>query len=340
VTGMRSALVRIVAFVVVSAACAALVIVAYGSVRFAESTSYAALFSDASGLQEQDDVRVAGITVGQVEAVSVGPDNLARVEFTVDSRIPLTAGAEGFVRYKNLLGQRYLEIREGSGPPERLAAGGVIPAAQTHPALDLDELYNGFSPLFEGLQPAQVNELSGSLISVFQGQGGSIESLLAQVGTLTSTLADRDRVIGQVVTNLDGVLAVAEERSGKVSDLVVQLQQLVSGLAEDRETLGRSLAKADELAGTVEDLLDDARPDLRGNVHEIERLARVFNEDAERVDLLLQNLPGFLQSLGRAGIYQQGFQFYLCGVQVRVAVPNAPPVMTDTIASQEPRCQF
>jgi phospholipid/cholesterol/gamma-HCH transport system substrate-binding protein len=343
-SGLRWILARTIAFVVVSALCAAAVVVVYGTVRFDDSVKYVAMFSDASGLQASDDVRVAGVTVGRVEDVTVDADNQARVEFTLDEQIPLSTAVEAVVRYKNLLGQRFLEMRQGdvaaAGATVPLGADGVIPASQTKPALDLDELYNGFSPLFQGLEPAQVNDLAESLISVFQGQGGTVQTLLAQVGSLTSTLADKDQVIGEVVTNLNGVLGTINERGDQVSELVVQLQQLVSGLSGDRATLGEAITRADAFAGTVSGLLDEIRPDIAGNVTELDRLSQVVNNDSGRLNTLLQELPGYYQHLGRAGIYQQGFQFYLCGVQIRLALPTGPPIMTDTIASQEPRCQF
>lgn len=339
-SGTKGNLARVVVFTVVAALCAAFVVVAYGSVRFGDTARYTAEFANASGLKEKDDVRVAGVTVGRVESVDVGADNLARVEFSMLSDVPVQSGSEGVVRYKNLLGQRYLELVRGAQPTPQLPDDGVLPVAQTRPAIDLDELYNGFTPLFEGLEPAQVNELAESLISVLQGQGGSVEGLLGRIGTLTGTLADRDQVIGEVVNNLNGVLGTLDARKDNVNELVTQLQQLVSGLAADRESIGRSLEHSDHLAGTVESLVREARPDVAGVVHEVDRLARVVNEDSERLNVYFQELPGYYQLLGRAGIYQQGFQFYLCGVQVRLDPGAGPPIMTDTIASQEARCQF
>ena len=56
------------------------------------------------------------------------------------------------------------------------------------------------------MDPDQVNALSGELLKVFQGQGGTISSVLAQTSALTTTLAGRDQLIGQVITNLNTVL--------------------------------------------------------------------------------------------------------------------------------------
>ena len=262
-------------------------------------------------------------------------DGVILVDLTVRERTPVLVGSRGVIRYKNLIGQRFVEITEGTGPSRRLEDHGTIPVTQTEPALDLDELYNGFAPLFEGLEPTQINDLSGSIIKVLQGQSGAVTTLLTQISSVTRTLADRDAVIGQLITNLNSVLDTVNSRSNQVSDLVVQLQTLVSGLAKDREPIGKSLVQLDRLTGTVTDVLRDVRPELRGNIREIDRLSRVINADKPQVNSLLQKLPGYYQVLGRLGAYQQAFQFYLCGVQVRIG-----PTLSGPIASQEERCQL
>src|SRR3546814_19361494 len=87
-----------------------------------------------------------------------------------------------------------------------------MPVDQTSPALDLDLLLGGFKPLLRSLDPQQVNDLSGALLQVLQGQGGTLVSLLGNTSSFTSTLADRDQLIGDVITNLN---RSEERRVGK-----------------------------------------------------------------------------------------------------------------------------
>ena len=57
-------------------------------------------------------------------------------------------------------------------------------------------LFNGFKPLFQALSPDDINQLSYEIVQVFQGEGGTLEGLLANTASVTNTLADRDEVIG------------------------------------------------------------------------------------------------------------------------------------------------
>ena len=110
-------------------------------------------------------------------------------------------------------------MTQGVGDTARLPAGSTIPLSRTQPALDLTVLFNGFKPLFAALTPADVNSLSAELIQVFQGEGGNLEGLLRSTGSVTSTLAARDQLIGDVITNLNVVLRTVGDRDRQLSDL-------------------------------------------------------------------------------------------------------------------------
>jgi phospholipid/cholesterol/gamma-HCH transport system substrate-binding protein len=168
-------------------------------------TGYSATFTDASGLLPGDDVRIAGVVVGSVDRVAVVDRRLAKVDFSVDAGQPIPASATAAILYKNLIGQRFLSLGQGAGATgAMLKAGDTIPVAHTTPPLNLTTLFNGFQPLFAALDPQQVNTLSMEIVQVLQGEGGTVESLLASTASLTGAIADRDQVIGQVVDNLNG----------------------------------------------------------------------------------------------------------------------------------------
>ena len=130
----------------------------------------------------------------------------------------------------------------------RPAGGGTIPVTQTHPALDLTYLFNGFQPLFQGLNATQINNLSGEVIQTLQGEGGSLELLLTNLADLTNSIADKDQVIGDVVDNLASVLTAIGDRDTELSNLIVNLQQFISGLSQDRTTIGNSIDSINALA--------------------------------------------------------------------------------------------
>jgi phospholipid/cholesterol/gamma-HCH transport system substrate-binding protein len=310
-----------------------------GSGTSAHPKTYHAVFTNASYLSAGSDVRIAGVAVGKVESVALRPDNTVLVTFQSSDDPPVPANVRVAVRYKNLLGDRYLELAQGTGTgSEPLPAGSTIPVSQTSPALDIDVLVGGFKPLFQALAPAQINQLSGELLQVFQGESGSVTSLLATVSALTSTLADHDQVIGDLITNLNTVLGTLDQRDTQLSDLVVQLQQLVSGLAADRDPIGRSIVHINDLAVSATGLLAQLRPDLAGTVDRLGTISGTLNANAADVNAALKGLPEAYKAISGIGVNGDFFNLYVCDLRVKASGPGGAPIYTPWIESQVPRC--
>jgi phospholipid/cholesterol/gamma-HCH transport system substrate-binding protein len=307
-----------------------------------DTRRYAAVFADSSGLREGATVRIAGVRVGTVDSVEVQDSVRSVVSFDVDGKREIPRNARLAIRYLNLTGDRFLEIQEGPGPAAPLAENGVIPVEQTTPALDLDVLLAGFTPLFEGLAPDQINSLSTEIISVFQGQGGTIESLLARAASLTNTLADRDAVIGQLVNNLNTVLGTLDEHGPQLENTIGQLQELVSGLANDRGRLGDSLAGTNELVTSLTGLLTKVRGPLVEAVTQLDRAATQANAGEEDINAALRMLPGAYLRIGRVGARGSTYGLYVCSLRLKLTGPDGKPFYTPYIGPAEnaERCEF
>ncbi len=332
-----SAAVKLLIFAVVSVLLGALVAVAIAGTRFSDTVSYRALFDDASGLTPGQNVRISGVVVGTVSEVRVVDRDQALVTFSVQESWPLTTGTLAKIRYKNLVGDRYLELAQGKGLNEQLEPGGLIPNPQTEPALDLTVLLNGFKPLFQALSPKQTNRLANSIIQVLQGQAGTVESLLASTASLTNTLANREAVIDDVIDNLNEVLATLDERDRRLSKLIAQLQQFVSGLAADRDAIGESLERINELTDVTANLLADARPALRADIRELRALSENLARNKDLLRNTLDRLPSKVREINRTASYGSWFNFYLCTFNADVVLPTGK-VDSPEVHNQTARC--
>ena len=238
-----------------------------------DGTPYRLVFSDATSLNEGDDVRIAGVRVGQVTEIEVGKGGVALVTVAVDSSLKLTSDVAAAIRFRNLVGQRYIALQQGTGSQESLAANAEIGLDRTTPALDLTALFNGFRPLFKLLSPEDINELSYQIIQVFQGEGATVEGLVTSTASLTQTLASRDEVIGDVVTNLNTVLTTMNGRTDELETVIVSMQDLVSGLSNDREVIGGAVTSLGQLTTSLGGLVEDARPPLKSNIANLDVLS-------------------------------------------------------------------
>jgi phospholipid/cholesterol/gamma-HCH transport system substrate-binding protein len=311
-------------FTVVSILVTGLLAAIMGNIGFGSGTTYHAVFSTASMLQKGDDVRVAGVSVGEVKKVEHYDRSQALVTFRVQSEVPLTTASRAEIRFLNLVGDRYLALEEGaSTDAEPLEADATIPIEQTKPALDLTTLFNGFQPLFQALNPQQVNDLSMNLVQVLQGEGGTVQGLLQKTASLTNTLADRDELIGRVVDNLGQTLTTVDSRHQQLSDLVVGLKRWMADLARDRSAIGSSLGNISDLTVVVADLLRQGRPLLKSDIAKLRQLAGLLNEKKNQDNLteLLDRLPESMTDQTRTGTYGSWYSYYVCGFSGRITLP-------------------
>ncbi|HEY9305717.1 MAG TPA: MCE family protein, partial [Mycobacterium sp.] len=210
-----------------------LIVVVFGQMRFDRTNSYSAEFNNISGLRQGQFVRASGVEIGKVKDIKlVDGGHRVRVTFDVDHSIPLYQSTTAQIRYLNLIGDRYLELKrgEGEGADRVLPPGGFIPLSRTSPALDLDALIGGFKPLFRALDPEKVNNIATAIIQVFQGQGGTINDILDQTAQLTSHIASRDQAIGEVIKNLNIVLDTTVKHREQFDQSVDNFEKLISGL--------------------------------------------------------------------------------------------------------------
>ncbi len=307
---------RFAIFAVVTSLATTLLALTISNVDTQATRGFAAVFTDAANVIGGDEVRMAGVRVGTVKGVSLYDGKDAKVSFTVANDVHMTSTTRVEVRYRNLIGQRYLAIVPGEPGGNRLDDGALIPLSQTRPALNLTTLFHGFKPLLAGLDPAGVNRLSYELVQVLQGEGGTIDSLFRQVGSLTNTLADRDALIGDVIDNLNATLGPVAAHDEQLSALVSNLSDLISGLSADRGAIGDSLVSINHLTAATGSLLRDARPALHTDIQQLGKLAESLNAPESRrlIEHFLTYTPFKLKVATPEASYAAFLNFYVCAV--------------------------
>lgn len=314
------------------------IVAVFGQLRYQPEKAYSAVFSNVSGLRGGNFVRIAGVEVGKVKKISVNDDATVTVAFSADDSVVLTQGSRAAIRYENLIGDRYLALEEGSGSNRPLNPGQTIPLERTQPALDLQGLIGGVRPLLRALDPDQVNALTGQLIQAFQDQGATIGSFLAQTASVTNTLADRDQLIGQVIGNLNVLLGSLGDQSKQFDTAVESVSQLVAGLADRRTDITKSVAYLNAAAGSVADLLAQARPDLENTIHQTDRTAGLIVTDHDYIANLLDHLPEKYAMLARQGLYGDFFSFYLCDAILKLNGKGGQPIYVKVVSQPSGRC--
>ena len=302
---------------------------------FGAKDEYKALFTDVTGVAKGDDVRIAGVSIGAISKVEIVQKDKARVTFDIDPDVQLTENTTATLRFRNLVGQRYMSLAQGSeGSTAVLKPGSTIPLERTQEALDLNVLLNGFKPVFEALNPEDTNKLAFEIVQTLQGEAGNIQSLLGRVSSLTNTLAGRDKLIGDVVTHLSEVLDMLGTRDVELRNTITTLRQFVGGLKQDRSAILNSLDSVSELTEETASLLVDGRPLIRDDVKQLRRLSKNLSDQPTlgRLEDSLKIMPIKMNKIGHFVESGSIFNQYLCVLTVKLDA-NIPPLLKGILDS-------
>lgn len=298
--------------------------------------SYAALFTDASGLQNGDDVRIAGVRVGKVTSIKLhGKDALVSFDLQTDEHI--YANTTAAIDYLNLMGQRYINLRLTGSPGAMLSGGTTIPLSRTSVGLDLTAMFNAFRPLFTMIKPSDVNTLANDIVQVLQGEGGAIQDLVNQTAAMTKTLANRDQVIGAVITNVSAVMQTVSDQRQEVASIITELNGLTSTVAQHRNEIASTITAAQGLVTSVSDLVGQLQGPLNADVSSLATWSTSFAKQTPKLAAALHDtqtlLLTYIKTLG-LGSY---LNTYVCNAYIQVG--NAKPASANVSPQHSERCR-
>ncbi|CCQ13510.1 putative MCE family protein [Rhodococcus sp. AW25M09] len=315
---IRRPLIGFSVFMVLAIAVTTLIWTTLGRSVAGETNTYAALFEDASGLQSGDDVRIAGVRVGKVEDVSLD-GHTARARFILERGQTVYQNTTISIKYQNLIGQRYLALDTSGEATGSVQPGSTIGTDRTEPSFDVSALLNGFQPLFSVLDPEQVNSLSESIVQTLQGDGVSISTLVVQSVSLASEFAEKDEVIGLILTNLGEVLAEVADRGDETVTLIESTQKLMTDLNAQAGPLATAVRTIGDTAGPVADMVDDVRPTLSGTIDRLGATTDLVNGDGAQLRTSIGLLPSVLASFARITENGSFINMYVCNLDVSFA---------------------
>jgi phospholipid/cholesterol/gamma-HCH transport system substrate-binding protein len=191
----------------------------------ADTRSYTAQFTDASGLHIDADVRVRGVRVGKVKSLALERregQSVAAIEFSLDRRYAVVSTSRLAIKYQALTGLRYVDIVNPSETAPAASIVSHIPITMTQPSFDITTLFNGLQPVMATLSPSDIDTFTENAATYLSGEGG-LKPMLDSVRKLTQFASDRQQVIATVMRNLD---AVADVFGGHSKDFV----QVLNGL--------------------------------------------------------------------------------------------------------------
>ena len=277
----RSKLIVPIAFAIATVIIAMFTWISFGgSIPFAPAGyRVSADLPQASNLYPGDDVRIAGINVGQVVGVQRDGDR-ARVTMQLQTRLaPLHRDARAILRTKTLLGEAYIEIAPGDPRSAAIRDGGAMAPRQIVAAQQLSDVLSTFNPQTR----RQLQRLLAGFAAAVSGRGEDLNQsigwsapAMANFGTLLQTLNGQRAELAQLIGSAGQVLTAVGSRQGALQAAITAGDQVFRVTARRsaglRATVDAFPAFLTQLRGTANGA-QNAVGDLNGAVDSLRPVA-------------------------------------------------------------------
>jgi phospholipid/cholesterol/gamma-HCH transport system substrate-binding protein len=286
-------LLRFVAFLAITATLTVWIGAQIVGVELGDRYTLTAAFDDVSGLREGDVVKLAGVDIGEVTDVAVDLGR-AVIDFEVDEDVAVPDDSTVEVRWRNLIGQRYLSIVPGAS--EQLLADGAT-VERTENVVDLGQLVNQLAPLARSVSPDQINTILTGLLEAFDGNAGAFDSVLRDLSTVLDTLATRDQTISGMLTDYEAITSAIASRDEQIQAMVSNLVELSGTFAANDQLLDQALVDFAGFTQGIDTFLTRSGDDLGALVDDLAVLGGTVTDNIDELEGALQGLPSVFETL-------------------------------------------
>ena len=257
--------------------------------------TYYADFSEAGGLQAGDEVRIAGVKVGEVKEIALDA-NVVRVEFLIDKGVDFGPDTEAVIRVKTLLGDMFIGLDpEGSG---QLDPGSTIGVDHTTAPYDVVDAFSDLSDTTTRINTKQLANAFNTVSDLLQGTPDEIRGTLTGLSRISRNIAARDGQINTLLQNLDKVSGVLADRNEELVKLFQDGSVLFRAVSARREAIHNLLVATQQLSGQLRGLVADTRADIGPALSQLSDVLDVLKKNEENLDRSLRLMAPFYRVFG------------------------------------------
>ncbi|MEQ6900625.1 MCE family protein [Nocardioides sp. YIM 152588] len=243
--------------------------------------TYYAEFSEAGGLAVNDEVRISGVRVGQVDSIELAGD-VVRVGFRVRTDAELGGRTRAAIKVGTILGSMYVSV-EPSGSGE-LAEDATIPVARTSAPYDVVDAFTGLAETSAKIDTDQLADALTTLADLTRETPEEFRAALKGVSELSTVVASRSEEINSLLTNLERVSAVLDARDDEIVALMDDADVLFRALLERRQAIHDLLVATSDLSTELTSLVKETRGDLKPALDHLESVVDVLVKNEDNLD--------------------------------------------------------
>jgi phospholipid/cholesterol/gamma-HCH transport system substrate-binding protein len=281
-------------------------------------TTYTAEFSEASGLQQDNDVRIAGVKVGKVSDIELDGGSV-KVSFKVKDAW-LGDRTSAAIKIKTLLGQKYLSLDpQGEGA---LNPGSAIPRDRTMAPYDVLDAFRGLSQTVDDINTKQLAQSFDTISQTFANTPEDVRGALSGLSKLSDTIASRDTQLSNLLANTREVSQTLVDRDAEVQKLLNDGNQLLAELSKREDAITSLLNGSRELATQLQGLIDDNGKQLDPVLTSLDQLTSMLQRNQDSLAQGIAKFAPFIRVFTNTIGNGRWFDNYICGL----VLPSFGPI--------------
>lgn len=277
---------------------------------------YSAELAEAGGLAVGNEVRVAGVRVGEVTGIEL---DQAVVVVTFRAKgVELGDQSRAAVRIKTLLGQKYLAV-ESAGRGELDEA---IPLERTTTPFDVTAAFSELSETVGEIDTVQLEASFTALADAFRDTPESLRATVGGLAALSRTISSRDEELAALLEASSDVTGTLASRNAEFANILDDGELLLTELSARRETVGAMLEATVQLGQQLQGLVADNEATLAPALAELDEVAAILNRNQANLDAALARLGPYYRVLASATGNGRWVDAYVCGLYTADGAPH------------------
>ena len=281
-------------------------------------TTYTADFSEAAGLQVKNDVRIAGVKVGNVSDIALDGDKV-KVSFKVKNAW-LGDKTSAAIKIKTLLGQKYLALDPQGQQTLDPSAG--IPLERTMAPYDVITAFQDLSTTVNNIDTTQLAKSFDVISQTFANTPNDVKGALSGLARLSDTIASRDSQLSNLLANTRVVSQTLVDRDAEVQKLLTDGNKLLDEVGRREQAITALLNGSKQLATQLQGLVDDNNKQLGPVLTNLDQLTSMLQRNQDSLAQGIAKYAPFIRVFANTVGNGRWFDNYICGF----VLPSVGPV--------------
>jgi len=257
---------------------------------FADTYDMRAEFEDATGVMKGDAVKIAGVDVGRVTGTEI-KEGRAVLSFNIDNDIQLPTDSEVAIRWRNVLGQRFVYVYPGDDD-EVWDEGDTVPLSHTNDVADIGEFLNRVGPILKAIDPEQANAFLDAVNTALASNEENVGALIDAGSSLASDLSERDGHIARTIGNADTIMEAFASQDDQIASIIDDLDNVSGVLARRTDDVNRLVTNFADVQEQLDELLATSSSNIDATIGSLDSVTSTLSSNQKNLARTLRSTPG------------------------------------------------